>query len=713
MDKKVQIVVAAEDRFGRTFANLKRDLADNQGRLTQFGAALASVNAVAGRLAFGGLAGAAGFVAGVKAMTDGLDALNDAADATGSTVEALSGLEDVAMRNGGNLDLVTTALLKMNKALAEAKPDSPVAKVLSAIGLSAAELRQLDPSEALVRLAKALAQYENDGNKARVVQELLGKSMRELAPLLKDLAESGEISAKVTAQQAEQAEKFNKQLFALQTAATQAGRSLVSDLLPALSEVFTRVQAGKDVFGSLGATLLAGLQAPQFRDAGEGVSYFAKQLKELQDKRAEMLRNPWSLSSLFSLKGVEGDIDKATKFLRFYERVAVAGGNFAGGGRGFVNPPLPGLAKLPDLTDKLGPKAPASEAQKLLESLQKQAEALEAQRRIGSEVVKITVAEQLELDLKAKRIDGITPKLTAQLRAEAKRLDVARQRDQLLEREIGFQKLLADAEQRDVNAGLDLLDATTSGQLEKLERDADRILRISRANPDDASIQRKAGEAMEQLKKRMQDLTQEPEQVKTEFDKMADAIEKSMERSTGALLDFIVELKGTPEDLAKAFARDVLRGLIEDPIRDTVKGLTSTLREQLKAGLSGGGGLFGGGSLASLLSQAGSGGGWSGWNFDLSALLGAFSGRALGGNVRAGQLVRWQENGREWFVPGQDGTVLTQSQARGAGGQQVNYMPTIHVNGDVSAQTVAMLRNMVAADRAQFMRQLRTGAVGV
>ena len=61
--------------------------------------------------------------------------------------------------------------------------------MLKAIGLNAQELRRIDPAEALQRVAVALNRYSDDGNKARIVQELFGKSVRE-APFMKDLAEN-------------------------------------------------------------------------------------------------------------------------------------------------------------------------------------------------------------------------------------------------------------------------------------------------------------------------------------------------------------------------------------------------------------------------------------------------------------------------------------------------------------------------------------------
>ena len=120
---------------------------------------------------------------------------------------------------------------------------------LEAIGLSAAKLRQLDPAEALRQTAVALAEFENDANKARITQELFGKSVREAAPFLNDLAEAGALNASVTKAQAAEAERFNKQIFALQENASTAARTITQELLPTLSAIgaeFSRSNAAGD-----------------------------------------------------------------------------------------------------------------------------------------------------------------------------------------------------------------------------------------------------------------------------------------------------------------------------------------------------------------------------------------------------------------------------------------------------------------------------------
>lgn len=212
----------------------------------------------------------------VRTTIDGVDALNDLKDATGASIENLSALEDVAARNGTAFDTVGTALTKFNGLLKEAKAGSDTEKVLKAIGLNAQELRRIDPAEALQRVAVALNRYSDDGNKARIVQELFGKSVREVAPFLKDLAESGQLNATVTTKQAEEAEKFNKQLFALQKNSKDAARALLSDLLPALSQILENIKNSGGLFN----TILA----------NAGLDSFSIQRKQLENLNLEIKR---------------------------------------------------------------------------------------------------------------------------------------------------------------------------------------------------------------------------------------------------------------------------------------------------------------------------------------------------------------------------------------------------------------------------------------
>lgn len=195
------------------------------------GAAKAATSLVA-------IVGGVGFGALARSVLNGVDALNDFADATGTSVENASALEDIAARTGTSMDSAAGAVVRFNKELAEtAKKDSEAARIFEKLGLNAAELRALDPAEALLKTAQALQGVASDGDKARLVQQLFGKSVREVAPFLKDLAEAGALNATVTSEQAKAAEDFNKAIFSLQKDIFDLARGAMQPLLEALTQV--------------------------------------------------------------------------------------------------------------------------------------------------------------------------------------------------------------------------------------------------------------------------------------------------------------------------------------------------------------------------------------------------------------------------------------------------------------------------------------------
>ena len=221
------------------------------------------------------------FVAYTKSIIDGVDALNDLKDATGASIENISALEDVARRSGASLDAVGTSLVKLNQALSAAKPGSATEAAVKAIGLSVSELKALDPAEAFRRIAVGLEGFADDANKARLTQELFGKSLKEVAPLLKDLAAQGTLNATVTTAQAEAAEKFNKQLFSLQTNVTTAARALLQEMIPAISATAAEFSNGiKYAGGFWNALSVVGATNP-LRSVSGQIAVYREEIEDL------------------------------------------------------------------------------------------------------------------------------------------------------------------------------------------------------------------------------------------------------------------------------------------------------------------------------------------------------------------------------------------------------------------------------------------------
>lgn len=257
----------------------------------------------------------------IRATVDGVDALNDLADAAGTTVENASALEDIAARTGGSLEQVSNILIKFNDGLKLADGKNDVSRALQAIGLDAEELKRIDPAEALQRTAVALSKFADDGNKARLVQVLYGRSIKEAAPFLKDLAEAGELNATVTAAQAAEAEKFNKQLFALQKNTSDVARTIVGDLLPSMNQTLQAAMIARKELGGLSGViglLPEVLKGNVFYNAADGVVFYTDKLALLNKQREAIASDPNPIARRGGLADIDEEIAKAEKLVGYY-----------------------------------------------------------------------------------------------------------------------------------------------------------------------------------------------------------------------------------------------------------------------------------------------------------------------------------------------------------------------------------------------------------
>ena len=68
------------------------------------------------------------------------------------------------------------------------------------------------------------------------------RDLKDVAPLLKDVAEAGTLQAKVTAEQAAEAEKFNKQIFAMQKSLQGLARLLLGPVVQGFNRMAETLQ---------------------------------------------------------------------------------------------------------------------------------------------------------------------------------------------------------------------------------------------------------------------------------------------------------------------------------------------------------------------------------------------------------------------------------------------------------------------------------------
>lgn len=346
--RDVKFVLSAQDRASAAINGLRSHLGSLQDRVGGLNSLLGRAGALFGT-AFAGTT----LTAFIKGVASGIDELNDLADATGASATNLSALEDVAARTGVSLGDVGTAVLKFNKALTEARPGSDNERIFKRLSLDVAELKRLDPAEALRRTAVALSEWADDGDKARVVAELFGKSTREVAKFLKDLGTQTELVGTVSEEQALQAKRFNDQLDAMAKNSLDAARALASHLLPGLNQLLEKFNSSAQR-GTLLLDVLKGIAT--FSPAAT----LAGALRDEIPQSSELQRLQQVIAGLENIQRREPDneannrrlanLREQVRLLEDAARFRTLVDTGAGGGRGLVNP----AAVRPGLGDVLG-----------------------------------------------------------------------------------------------------------------------------------------------------------------------------------------------------------------------------------------------------------------------------------------------------------------------------------------------------------------------
>lgn len=508
----------------------------------------------------------AGLTALIKASIDSLDALNDLKDATGASIENLSGLEDIAARTGTTMDTVGLALTKFNAVLKDTQPGSDAARIFEGLGLSLEALRTMDAAEALRTTSVAFQTITDEGTRARVVQELFGKSVREVAPFLKDLAEQGALVAKVTTQQAEEAEKFNKQLFNLQKNAQDAGRSIVGSILPVLNDGIERFKLAQSAAGGF----LGALQLYAQLDYGKNIQ---GNLDGIEVKIAALEERAKRITSPEVMKGNDSmiaDLRKQAEYLKNLRQMrALEGAGEAGDALTRRLAPKPFVFKPSAITKPATGPDQDVDFQRYLAALQKQIEKTQD----------LNAVEQLNAEITAKRLT-VSPAQEARLKNLAEQIDLINQ---------------AKAEEEDYAAvirmnhdALTAMDAVRSKALEdEIRLKQDRIKSMMDATPSAQLEKQRSDVALLTAELEAGRISEEQylEAVTARLDLTSDKLRETNNAAkelglsfTSAFEDAVVGgksfsqvLKGIEQDLL----RIVMRKMVTEPLGNAVTGAIS------------------------------------------------------------------------------------------------------------------------------------------
>jgi lambda family phage tail tape measure protein len=199
-----------------------------------------AMKAVKGAVA--GLAAAYTFDAfseGIKGAIESAAELDHMAKKTGASVEALSGLKSAAKLSGTSLEDVGVGLQKLSKSMYEAAGGSQKqVDQFKALGISVTDSsgKLRDSGEVMLDVAKKLATMDSGTQAVATAQMLLGKRGAELMPFMQDLADIGELNAKVTSDMAAEAEAYEKDLIRLEGRKKSLYNTIAAGVLPVMRD---------------------------------------------------------------------------------------------------------------------------------------------------------------------------------------------------------------------------------------------------------------------------------------------------------------------------------------------------------------------------------------------------------------------------------------------------------------------------------------------
>jgi len=172
----------------------------------------------------------------IDAVIESSAGLVNVAAKTGATVEGFSALAEVAKVAGVGSDALAGGLVKLDKSLAALEAGTPkTVQAFAALGLSAKDFVGLSADEAFQKVAEAMAKFQDGTEKTAAAVAIFGRAGAELIPVLRDTAAGTDLVTKVTKEQAQQAEEYEKTLRRLQLAHEDFYRVIGLQLVPVMN----------------------------------------------------------------------------------------------------------------------------------------------------------------------------------------------------------------------------------------------------------------------------------------------------------------------------------------------------------------------------------------------------------------------------------------------------------------------------------------------
>lgn len=233
-NSNTNIVISAEDKTRQAFDSVTNRLGKLTGSVGNMSSLIGGLSATA----------AVGyFVTATKNFADYADEIGKAAQKVGTTTEKLSELKYAGDLADVTFEQLQTGLSKLAKNAEDFKDGSKSA--IDAFGkLKIDPTTFKDSADIFTAVAEKLSKMEDGARKTAIAQELLGKSGKELIPLLNAGAAGFADAAKeakafglvIDADAAAASERFNDNLTRLDKASSMLSRALGQQLIPSLAD---------------------------------------------------------------------------------------------------------------------------------------------------------------------------------------------------------------------------------------------------------------------------------------------------------------------------------------------------------------------------------------------------------------------------------------------------------------------------------------------
>lgn len=636
----------------KTAAQIKKDMKASADSALALGLGVAAAGAAV-----------AGFYAAVSKSAESIANFQDLADKIGDTAVAVSSLKLASDVSGVSLDTVGAASVKLTAALSKQDEESQgAAQAIKALGLEFDTFKRMAPVDQIDAVARAMAGFKDGSEKTAVAVALFGRSGADLIPFLNDLADGSERQTRLTKEQIEAADRFTKTTARLSSELSTLAQVATGPVLEAMDALIGRFRSGAKEGESFIGTLFRQTEIARLLGMNNPADAYGDASKEINLINAALAKGGQTIEQQnLALERRAELLARQSKFLTG-ERM-----NSRTDPRSLGMPTLDtsGL----QTPDKKPAAAKQSEADRYLESLQKQLE----------KTADLTVAEQVLIDIQSGRLGKVNAAQKESLLLTARQIDAAKE----TEKSIEMRRAAAAAE-------------------------GDEVLRVNKAYQDRLKtlMDARPSAILEQQREDVKLLTEE-------FEKGRISEEAYLEAVT-ARLDLVADKTKDANDFAKEMGltftsafedaivsgkslSDVLKGLVADIARIVVrKNVTEPLGGAISSLF---GGIFGGGVTAA---GGGFGTGSAFGNMDLGGFF------ANGGNPPVGKFSVVGEDGPELFMPSVSGTVIP-NHALGVqgGGKNFTYAPVIQIDGQLDqARTQAMIDRSLRGGFADFTNRM-------